>query len=335
MRHDAFIDDDVLRPESPPHEREALHAEAAGQIIDARDILETDPLRWVRYPWESVHQLTGPIAPGEYHLLVALSGNGKSTFVMNALHGWLTRKRRCYVLGFETDPRVLRLMLAALYLQVDPRLVARLEWTQLPPGTRDQVETHLLMQSEDWYCDLLRFDGSTQVGWRELEATMALAARAGYELFVVDHFDRFDAPSYRDTKRLAEGLKEGAKAHGLAVLCANQVSRVTRGTPAFRRTTPPEIEDVKNGSVVAENCDAMLSIYRPLLPTMTKADRAMVTSGLKSVEDWIDRHAMGLKIVKSRWTSHAGRSVTLRYDQGQLTDPATDALEAMEARYGL
>lgn len=313
-----------------------LREEAVAQALAAHDAIEEhDPATWVRYPWAGLDALVGAMSPGELHTVLALSGNGKTTLLVNLLHEWLMRKTRCYVLGFETDPKLLRLMLAGCYLKVDPRLVARLAWDQLPEGTQDQVETHLLMQTEAWHTDLLHLDGSTYVGPRELDQIMRTAHKAGYQVLLVDHFDRFDARSYQDTKLLAEGLKEGAKAYNLAVLCANQVSRVTRGTPAFRRTTPPSLDDSKGGNVLGENSDAILSLFRPLVAEMTKADRAMVTAGLRPVEDFIDHRRMGVKIEKSRWTSHAGQTTYLTYTQGLLTDPATEAEDAVASRYGL
>lgn len=313
-------------------EREAFYSDAAAQACEAKDFLEQDRRTWVHYPYDSLSELVGPISPGEYHLLLALSGNGKTTFLMNVIHQWVARGTKVYCLPFEQDPRTMRLMLAGLYLQADPRLVARLDWGALPTGTRENVETHLLMQTEEWMADRIRFDGSTQVGPRELRTLMRVAARQGYQVFVVDHFDRFRNTQYLDTKLLAEGLKEGAKETGMAVLCANQVTRVKSAATAFRRTTPPGIDDCKSGNTVGENADSILALYRPLIEGMTKADRMQVSSGLRKVEDFIDNAKMGVKVEKSRWTSHAGRTVLLTYDRAMLSDPATQRRDAWEAR---
>jgi hypothetical protein len=329
--------DDVLNPPDVAREaeREALRSEAIQQTVDAHHLLHSDPTHWTRYPYDSIARLVGPIAPGEYHLLLALTGNGKTTWLLNVLNEWTVTPTRTYGLFFEQPPTIMRLMLAGLALGYDPRLVARLEWAQLPEGAKAAVDTHLLWQGADEMTARVYFDGNTQVGPHELDRTMARAARNGYTVFVVDHFDRLDARSYSDTKKLAEGLKEGAKNYQLAVLCANQVSRVKVTGTIWRTVTPPGVDDCKGGQVVAENADCILSLYRPLVEGFTKADRALVAAQLSPVEDFINPLAMGVKVVKSRWTSHAGKTVQLAYHAARLRDPETDARFTQETRYGV
>ena len=95
---------------------EAAHEQAYGAYMD----LKRPESDYLHLPWPSVDTLIGGIQPGTVGLVVAGSGQGKTSFLMSMTHLLLNRERCVYYLGLETTPPVLRTQLACLRLNLHP-----------------------------------------------------------------------------------------------------------------------------------------------------------------------------------------------------------------------
>jgi replicative DNA helicase len=315
-------------------EAEAMRGLSLEQVDGAREWLRQDPLRWVRLPWDTLTEAVGALHPGAYWLVGAYTGAGKSTFLSNCLMDFAARGTRTYYLPLEQRPDMVRILWAGLACGYNPNHVAQLEWGRLPPNARTEVQAFLDWQESDRGRDIVFFDEVSTPTVGELRATIARAGRQGYQVMVIDHFNRMAQPRYQDTVDLAQALKEGAKEWGLALLVAGQLNRGDGRNP-LRMYLPPTIEDVKQGNVIVEEADVALGLYRPLQATASKADLALVRAGMKDVAAFVEPNTVGVKVLKHRFGPNTGRTYRLTFKAGRISDPITEHRDTTEARYGL
>jgi hypothetical protein len=94
--------------------------EQTEQASEAMVDLDRHPDTFVRWPYEDLDALTGPMAPGDVWFVCARSGGGKTTFVSSTILRWLADGKRLYVLPLETRPKSFRTYLACMAAGVQP-----------------------------------------------------------------------------------------------------------------------------------------------------------------------------------------------------------------------
>src|SRR4051812_18860959 len=95
----------ALMPEDEP-----LHPldEALAQGEESEKNLSRAPSDYLHFPWPTLDQAVGGIAPGQIWFVGAFSGHGKTTFAMSALDEWFNQGKRIFYMGLESRPSVLR-----------------------------------------------------------------------------------------------------------------------------------------------------------------------------------------------------------------------------------
>jgi len=264
-----------------PTPAELARQQVADAIARGRMDLSGSP----RWPFADLDRLIGPMLPGEFWVVAALTGNGKSSLLMSAMDGWAKRECSTLYIPLEIDPPEMRRRWAAWRLGLDPVLVAQNAWAQLPAGARDQHEAELAAQPTFPYVHFVpdkqitieRIERWMQWGYKELAVRQV----------ILDHFQRVThGPQATAAHRLAvaltaQRLRDKARDLGLVVIAAAQVLRNLEPLDAYR---PPLLSRIQDSSGIAQEASGVLVLSRKLRSDVSKGELAGVREG--RVEEW-------------------------------------------------
>ena len=321
-----------LRDERPdPMEKAARLHEADVQIYRAHDALRRDYTAAPRLPWDAVHDLTGAFLPGQWWVLAAHTGRGKTTLAMNILSALARQGRRVTMMALEQDQETMRATWAAVTLGYPVSRVLEHRWSELPAGAEAAVHDHLDAQFLNHH-DLVRFGDERFLDAATLPAVVEREAEGGAELIVIDHLHRLAEPGYQGVSAAAKALTEAARASDIPILCTAQLGMGPERDPV-RPFLPPQIEDIYGSGVVAQECWVALGVYWPL-GVHGKEDLAAIRRREREARDILEPNTLAVRVMKHRVRGGdaLGRIVKLTYRHGQIVDPETEHRTAIEER---
>ncbi|HNB58713.1 MAG TPA: DnaB-like helicase C-terminal domain-containing protein [Phycisphaerales bacterium] len=277
-----------------------------------------------RWPWGALHELVGQMLPGDFVVVCALSGNGKTSFLMSAMDWWSDRGCSTLYIPLETDPHEVRARWAAWKLGLDPVHVLRNEWHRLPEGAQDSFESALDDQVAN---PCIHFAPPKFITLDEIRKWVRWAHQhLGVRQVILDHFQRVDhgageqnAASHRlAVHATARGLKDLSRDLGIVTIAAAQANRAIDPLDAMK---PLLLARVKDAAGIVEEANIVLTLSRCLDPQASKEQLAAVRSGM--LEEW--RVALPNRMVvccrKHRLDGKAlDRRVRLAVEHGRVSD---------------
>ncbi len=299
------------KPTSAP---ELARQQVAEAIARGRMDLSGSP----RWPWSPLDGLTGPMLPGEFWVIAALTGNGKSSFLMSAMDHWSERQTSTLYIPLEVDPQEMRRRWAAWKLGIDVVRVLRNEWLE---GEQDAHEAELEAQATNPYVHFAPDKHITLAGIQKW--TRWAHSNLGVRQVVLDHFQRVDHGGNEASHRLAvhdtaRALRDLARELGIVVITAAQINRNLDPLDACKA---PLLARVKDAAGISEEASGVLMLSRKLLPDIGKEDMAAVRSG--QMEEWklCVPNTMQITCRKHRLDDHArDRRVDLFVRGGRVTE---------------
>lgn len=302
---------------------------AVDQGVRALESLDRDPLRQPRLPWQSVHDLTWEFMPGQWWVLAAHTGRGKTTLAMNILSDLAKQGRQVAMLALEQSPEDMRKTWAAVSLSYKVSAVLAGKWELLPPRAKQDVADHISHQFSEGMRGV-RFVEERFLNPATLGATIEAQANLGAELIIIDHLHRIADASYSGVSLAAKALSEAARLTQVPILCTAQLGMGQERDP-LKPFLPPQIEDIYGSGVVAQECWVALGVYWPL-GIHTKDDLAAVRRREKEPHELAIQNTLAVRVMKHRVRGGEvlGRTVTLRYEGGRIIDPETERLEHQE-----
>lgn len=258
---------------------------AASQVREAIAAGRLDLSGSPRWPWTDLDTLMGPMLPGDFCVVAALTGNGKSSFLMSAMDGWAARQTATLYIPLEEDSKTCRRKWAAWKLGLDPVAVLRNDWHLLPEGAQDAHEAALEDQMRSPYIHFAppRYITAPEIGrW-----TRWAVEHLGVRQVILDHFQRVDhgdtsAASHRlAVHGTARFLRDLGRELGIAVIAAAQINRNLDPLDAMK---PPLLARVKDAAGIGEEATQVLMLSRELRDGVSREDVAGVRDG--TVEEW-------------------------------------------------
>ena len=309
---------------------------ASEQVAAARERMAIDPLKQPRLPWDSLHDLLGPIWPESFWIVAAMTGNGKSSTLMEIVRSWADEGRRVYMLPLEQPAAIMRLYWAALALDYEPRRVLENEWRRLPQGAELAVHRHLMWQQKEGR-GLVAFSDEPFIGASQVVHEFERARDFGASCLVIDHLHRMpleEQNAYAGLVHLCQTLKECAKEFRIPVLCAAQLHRGDGDILA--PFLPPKPTAIQGGEVVRQECDVAIGLYRPLRPTFGPEDARQVRMGQSKIKPHLEPNTIGIHVLKHRIRGDMlGEILKLGYVHGKIVCKATEDRLAYEKREDL
>jgi replicative DNA helicase len=301
--------------------------------------LATPNEAFIRWPFDTVDYVTGPMAPGDVWFVAGLSGGGKTTFVRRAVELWLATGRRVAVFPLETTPEKYLTEMAAVALG-------------LPPG--EVVSGRMDRESEDMKRvrdEVRRVTLDPDVGSRfivahldrmvvdafEAEVERALG-EIGAELVIVDHIDHLASSEHgtgdwSDSVKVAHAGLDIAKRYSVVVVFTTQLNgTIYQSQDRLAKYMPPQEQHIRNGQTKRQVATGMLGLYRPkrsIGPLETqeefKALMKAARAGEADPELVLDQDAMGVVAMKLRnYGNREGRKMCLRFAGGRIADYALE-----------
>src|SRR5690242_20030547 len=104
----------LVKGEPPERDHDAEGRALDSAIVSAKQTnraienLYADPGETIRFPYADVHRFVGRIAPGRLVFLMANTGQGKTTFLVDVFDRWAAGGMRLDFIGTEQEPDELR-----------------------------------------------------------------------------------------------------------------------------------------------------------------------------------------------------------------------------------
>jgi replicative DNA helicase len=317
---------------------------AATQIEQARARLRDDPAGSVLFPFRDLDLLSGPVRPGRLVFVMANTGQGKTTFLLNLTRRLLRQNVPDPVcidyLGTEQQPEELWTKLACLDAGVPPDIAINLAWDRWHnPNAINDVDSALVdLQFMYGTTGRLKFVPDKFITLARVEEAARDAADAGHSLLIVDHIDRIetDGDDYAAMRTLVRRMKELARDHDIVIIAASQSNRKGREGDRLAVYHPPRLETMRGGGVKEEEADIVLGLFRPIAerpPTLTAkewtARLSSVRKGDVPASEIISTDRMGVCLLKHRTRSNEGAQCYLRIDRGIATDESVSSSSRM------
>lgn len=323
-------------PATPPVMHPAIAA-GRDQVLEALDRLNIDPARLPRLPWDSVHDVVGPLWPTDIWCLAAATGNGKTTVAAHLIEAWIAAGRRVYVLSLEQRPAEIRTALAALANNLHPQRCLENAWQKLPKFAEATIRAELKKQITETANRLL-FSASEHLSPDNLEHEMLTAYDLSADVVIIDHIHHVDLGAgnqYEALVRFCRRLKAYANQLDLPVLLLAQLHRGEKDPIA--PYMPPNPYSIQGGEVIRQVSSVALGLYRPLVETFDAEDARAVRTGKAKIGKFLEPNTIGLHVMKHRLRGGEaiGELLPLRYAHGRITCPVTAQRATEESRYGL
>lgn len=344
MSHPAF--DAWDRPDPKVTPMPLRPADPHETAREAADIPEADEL--VPWPWDALHRIAGPLAPGSFTIVSARTGSGKTLFVRNWL-GYLASLDGPSVAYFPTEtPRrdVLRGIVCA-ELHVDPVAVTRGDFTSVEGGRRgffeaaQQAAKRLLSPRSDLKGPPLMLFEHPRPSLAMLRESLKRAKDDGCAVAVIDHILRLDlgdgSQLFAEVTAAARGLKMLAEELGMAVVATSQQGRAAFAGDRLAMFAPPDLAALKGAGTLEEEADLVLFLHRLLRDDLGKEQLADVRAGRMPLQEAVMPNQMGVAVGKHRLDGgKTGAQERLWVEHGRVTDlPAPDRLAWEQSRHAI
>lgn len=343
MRRDPVAEAEAIliqqgRVETPPKpklqlERDAISAVELShqQTQRAIDKLRAAPSKPLVMPYESLHAIVGRLAPGSLTFVVAHTGQGKTTFMLDVFDRWAQSGVRIDFLGTEQEPDELRTKWACLRCGVPAGVAINAEWDEWQLGEywREKVEEDLC-SLDDAYGEQVVFVPEKFVTMAKVEAAARSAQSRGAQVLVVDHIDRIETEAtdseYLALKRLVRRLKELARDHSLSLVVASQLNREGRKGDRLGAYRAPQLHHMQGGATKEQEADVVLGLWRPLRTMHPgesleefKAAMDAAMKGNAEPETVLEPDTMAVVLLKHRtWGNREGKRCRLRVTHGRI-----------------
>jgi KaiC/GvpD/RAD55 family RecA-like ATPase len=302
------------------------------QLTDAVYRLHEDARTYPSFPWVTVDEIVGPLAPEDLWIIAGRTGGGKSLFLQNAFDGFVNDGRRVLYIGLEQSPKILRAKWSCLRTGTPPKLVLKPRRHEYGTPAHIAARTAVLEDMRD-------FQGQQDIRERALFAaarfvdrttlahwTRGAVAKYGTEIVIVDHIDRIHhgdgRNSFHELSETVRLAKELAVELQIRMLVASQVGRPS---DKLERFTPPSLHELRGAGTKEEEADEVLTVYQPMrtdLPAKQLAAKMQaVRLGQIQDSEIIQPNVMAVRELKNRIDGAVrGRTALLDVVKGRLTD---------------
>lgn len=320
-------DDEPMDEESPVMpDPDAQTAEQCGEALGR---LDWDIAGFPRFPWDGLDDVAGRMAPGEFWIVAARTGNGKTLFLLNLFDDLVqTQAVSTFYIGLEQTPAEMRTKWACtvLGLPMAGALGGKwpFGWTALQiQDARNRIKAEIERQSTRDLRALGRFCAARFINAAKLREWTAWAVDHGAQCIVVDHLNRIardaDRHAFDGHSHVVTTAKELAVEHQIVMLAASQVGR-PNGDP-LQKFMPPALHELRGGGTSEEEANTVLMVYRPLKEGITKQQMTDARTGRLEESALYEPNLMAVRVVKHRLLGlQKDQTVILRVEHGRIVN---------------
>lgn len=310
---------------------------ASDQIVAAMQHVDVHPDSLIRWPFEDVDELTGPLGPGEVWFVAAYSGGGKTTFVVSAIEAWRQAGKKIYVMPLELEAHRFRTYLACMQTGVHPGDALSRRLRGLPDGDikRAALKDALRSQLQPGYLDHVMVSEQRSINVKGLGDGLKEAMSFGADVVIVDHIDHISggdgSNGYADSKAVNHAALRMAQDNGLLLVFTSQLNmEIGKGKDHLAKYLPPQPHHLLFPSTKLHIATGMIGLYRPIRARRPdEAEDAFKEAiqrarmGTADAPDALEPNTMGVTAMKLRnYGQHEGRKIKLSVQKGRVTNMA-------------
>lgn len=338
LRHHALVGRDPL----------VLGTEALDYADWLNDLGSDDLIRW---PWQTMNDLAGPLVPGRLTYIAAFPGGGKTTFLTQCLDYWLKQQKRVLYLPLEADPGEVYVRLACLELGLSADDVLskrmRLRADAGDPLAADQLDRLTVafraMRADRNLLEALRIEPCQALNLGTFARALSVAEAVEADLVVVDHVDHVEA----DHDGAASGIQtsdalqsmslKAAKALRIPMVLATQLNSSRTGGKRLAHYRPPITDWLFNKGKKEQVAAGIYGLSRLLDPAADTDAVKDAEEGRRDVASVVLQNVMAVTAMKSRYGGNLKeKTVQLRYEHGIISDQReADAWAIASGQHGI
>jgi len=303
------------------------------QHLHALDRMREDKREYARFTrLESVHEMTGPLAPEEVVIVAADTEDGKSLFCQNFFDDLTSeQKKSTLYIGTEQTPAVLKIKQACIRAGVRAKLI--LKPTDAELLTDEYAHGMQAVEAELEYINGpemrgLAFYATTEyVNRRELEKWITGGVeRYGIEVVIIDHIDQMQhgkgTSPISELTATVQMIGHLAKKHHIPIIVASQISR---SKDPIKRHSPPDKHDLAGAAGKEREMAIGFGLWRPLRTDLPAKElrqlRKDAQQGTVAASRIYQPNTMGVRLLKDRLGDVPGKQVFLHVGKGgRLSD---------------
>lgn len=230
-------------------------------LEEGQALSEIPDERLVRWPFKTLHRLTGPLVPGRVAYVGGYSGGGKTTFMRNVIWRWINQQRlRVRYLPLESSIKEVMVGFACFRCGVDPdeALSFRLRDRANAGDTEAQVQLEELtcayqaLMNDREFLSRLRIEPMDTLSPDRFAAAIASTKAMGADVVVVDHVDHSEAdsgdysPQIQISNRIQMMALRAAKELDIPFVLTSQLNSKLAGPDPLSRLRAPRPEYLWN-----------------------------------------------------------------------------------------
>lgn len=294
---------------------------AAEQIAGAKKLLNRDISKAARWAWRELDAMVGPMLPGDFVVVGALTGNGKSSVLMSQMDAFASKGTPVLYVPLEVDPEGCRARWAAWKLGLNQVAVARNEWDLLPRGAKAALDQTLDEQASARH---IAFAPPKKMTLDEVTTWCKWARREfDAKVIMLDHLHRLDfggsTQNYRvSATEVVRRLKDLARELGVVMLAAAQLNRSGTSDP-LDYYIAPGLGRMKETAAIGEEADVVLMLSRKLRRDLPDGWQQDLRLGRLKETELADANVMVVTCRKHRLDDSAREArALLQLDGGKI-----------------
>lgn len=302
------------------------------QHLRALDRLREDKREYARFTrLETVHDMTGPMAPEEVVIVAADTEDGKSLFCQNFFDDLTSEQKKCTLyIGTEQTPAVLKIKQACIRAHVRAKLILKPTDQELLTDEYrigiQAVEAELEYINGPEMRNLAFYATTEYVNRKELEKWITGGVeRYGIEVVIVDHIDQMRHGEGNPISELTATIQligHLAKKHHIPIIVASQISR---SKDPIKRHSPPDKHDLAGAAGKEREMAIGFGLWRPLRTDLPAKElrqlRKDAQQGNVAASRIYQPSTMGVRLLKDRLGDVPGKQVMLHVGKGgRLSD---------------
>jgi replicative DNA helicase len=308
-------------------------SEADQQIEDAIAHIHRDPSTLMHWPFEALDALTGPMGAGEVWFTAAMSGGGKTTFVVSAVEAWRAQGKKIYILPLELEPFRFRTYLACMATGIHPgdALSGALRANPVRADDVARLTRAVKEQRSDEFRKFVRMSEQRVINVRGLEEGLKKAKIFGADIVIVDHVDHIAGGDgtnlYAESVAVNDAALRMAQDNGMLLWFTSQLNMdIARGRDHLAKFGPPMLHHLMFPTAKIKNATGIIGLFRPIrqrrpdeTPEEYKAAIASARAGEADAPAALEPNVMGVTMMKLRnYGQNDGKKTILGFDRGRV-----------------
>lgn len=327
---DSLINTPESAPKSAPIKNTAWDDARVKRVAEAREKVKNGHGGYA-WPQYKLVEHTDTIKKGDLIVFAAYTGSGKTTFLLEAVKGFVEQGIQTLYFGTEQSASDLTFKMACSDLAYDLLDSNRARLTEAQKAELDGV---IAKYSEAPY-DKMHFHPNPSPSPEDVFKAIRHAVKhQGVEIVLLDYIGRVDLPGKNERIEMAQfvkALKNLAIELRICIIAAQQINAAEFGSDMAKHT-PPKLSDIQGGSKVVHEADLVLGAFQPFLAETTDEQKKAVRNGTMSVRDIVEPDTMCIIVLKHREARRDGFSGTYWVVNNQICSRLADEKKTPDPR---